>query len=71
MELCCQASTPHVTSTTFLGTSAKVVMPPMGGALITSLRRAFLSCKSRLGLSCQQLRRLLHINRFDTRTLGD
>jgi hypothetical protein len=40
-------------------------------ALITSLRLAFLRFQTGLGLSCQQRRRLLHINLFDRRHLVD
>jgi hypothetical protein len=46
-------------------------MTPIGVALITYLRLAFLRFKSGLGLSCQQLLRLLQIHLFDRRSLVD
>jgi hypothetical protein len=56
---------------TFLGTSENAVMTPMWSALITYLMLAFLRFKSGLGLSFQQLLRLLQINLFDRRNLVD
>jgi Transposase DDE domain len=56
---------------TFLGTSENAVITPMWSALITYLMLAFLRFKSGLGLSFQQLLRLLQINLFDRRNLVD
>lgn len=56
---------------TFLGTSENAVMTQIWIALITYLMLAFLRFKSGLGLSFQQLLRLLQINLFDRRHLVD
>ena len=56
---------------TFLGTSENAVMTQIWVALITYLILAFLRFKSGLGLSFQQLLRLLQINLFDRRNLVD
>lgn len=56
---------------TFLGTSENAVMTQIWIALITYLMLAFLRFKSGLGLSFQQLLRLLQINLFDRRKLVD
>jgi hypothetical protein len=56
---------------TFLGTSENAVMTQLWVALITYLMLAFLRFKSGLGLSFQQLLRLLQINLFDRRNLVD
>jgi hypothetical protein len=61
--------TPHRTITTGLGPSDTAVMTPMGSALRTSLRRAFLRFKRGWGLSCPQRRRLLPMTLFDRRHL--
>jgi hypothetical protein len=56
---------------TFLGTSENAVMTQIWIALLTYLMLAFLRFKSGLGLSFQQLLRLLQINLFDRRKLVD
>ena len=71
LELCCKAITQHLTIKTCVGLSENAVMSPIWVALITSLMRAFVRFQAGLSLSCQQTRRLLRINRFDTRTLVD
>ena len=69
LALVFKTSTPHLTITTVLGPSETAVMTPMGSALRTSLRRAFLRFKRGWGLSFPQLRRLLPMTRFDRRHL--
>ncbi len=56
---------------TFLGTSENAVMTQPWVALITSLILAFLRFKAGLGISFQQMLRLLPINLFDRRHLLD
>jgi hypothetical protein len=56
---------------TFLGTSENAVMTQIWVALITYLILAFLRFKAGLGISFQQLLRLLQINLFDQRNLVD
>jgi len=46
-------------------------MTPIWVALITYLMLAFLRFKTALGMSFQQMLRLLHINLFDRRKLVD
>jgi hypothetical protein len=52
-----------------LGTSENAVMTQIWVALSTYLILAFMRFKAGLGLSFQQMRRLLHINLFDQRNL--
>jgi hypothetical protein len=66
-----KAINQHLKLKTFLGTSENAVMTHIGVALITYLMLAFLRFKSGLGLSFQQLLRLLQINLFDRRNLVD
>jgi hypothetical protein len=61
----------HLKIKTFLGTSENAVMTQIWVALITYLMLAFLRFQAGLGLSFQQMLRLLQINLFDTRTLVD
>jgi hypothetical protein len=56
---------------TFLGTSEHAVMTQVWVALITYLILAFLRFKARLGLSFQQMLRLLQMNLFERRNLID
>jgi hypothetical protein len=56
---------------TFLGTSENAVMTQIWVALITYLILAFLRFKAGLGISFQQLLRLLQINLFDQHNLVD
>jgi hypothetical protein len=56
---------------TFLGTSENAVMTQIWVALITYLILAFLRFKAGLGISFQQMLRLLQINLFDRRHLLD
>jgi hypothetical protein len=56
---------------TFLGTSENAVMTQIWVALITYLILAFLRFKTGLGISFQQMLRLLQINLFDRRNLLD
>jgi putative transposase len=69
IELVFKTITPHLKIKTFLGTSEHAVMTPIWIARITYLMLAFLRCKSGLGLSFQQLLRLLQIHLFDRRKL--
>jgi Transposase DDE domain/Domain of unknown function (DUF4372) len=55
----------------FLGTSENAVMTQIWVALITYLILAFLRFKAGLGISFQQMLRLLQINLFDRRNLLD
>jgi hypothetical protein len=59
----------NLKSKTFLGTSENAVMTQIWVALSTYLILAFMRFKAGLGLSFQQMRRLLHINLFDQRNL--
>jgi|SRR6267142_2298022 len=63
--------TQHLKIKTFLGTSEHAVMTHIWVALITYLMLAFLRFQTGLGLSFQQMRRLLQINLFDRRNLVD
>jgi Domain of unknown function (DUF4372)/Transposase DDE domain len=54
---------------TFLGTSEHAVMTPVWVALITYLILAFLRFKAGLGISFQQMVRLLQMNLFERRNL--
>ena len=71
IELCFKAMKHHLRIKTFLGTSENAVMTPIGVALITDLRRAFLRFKSGVGLAFQPRLRLLHIHLVDRRSLVD
>jgi IS4 transposase len=71
IKLFFNAMKQHLKIKTFLGTSENAVMTHIWVALITYLLLAFLRFKSGLGLSFQQLLRLLHINLFDRRNLVD
>jgi hypothetical protein len=71
IELFFKAIKQHLKIKTFLGTSENAVMTHIWVALITYLMRAFLRFQAGLGLSFQQLLRLLQINLFETRTLVD
>jgi hypothetical protein len=69
IELFCKESKQHLKSKTFLGTSENAVMPHIWVALSTYLILACMRFKAGLGLSFQQMRRLLQINLFDQRHL--
>jgi IS4 transposase len=71
IELFFKTIKQHLKIQTFLGTSENAVMTHMWIALITYLMLAFLRFKSGLGLSFQQLLRLLQITLFDRRNLVD
>jgi Transposase DDE domain/Domain of unknown function (DUF4372) len=71
VELFFKAIKQHLKLKTFLGASENAVMTQIWVALITYLMLAFLRFKSGLGLSFQQLLRLLQINLFDRRNLVD
>jgi hypothetical protein len=71
VELFLKVITQNLKLKTFLGTSENAVMTQFWVALITYLSLAFLRFKSGLGLSFQQLLRLLQINLFDRRNLVD
>jgi hypothetical protein len=71
IELFFKAMKQHLKIKTFLGTSENAVMTQIWVALITYLLLAFLRFKSGLGISFQQLLRLLPINLFDRRNLVD
>jgi hypothetical protein len=71
VELFFKTINQHLKIKTFLGTSENAVMSQIGIALIPSMMLAFLRFKSGLGLSFQQLLRLLHINLVDRRKLVD
>lgn len=71
IELFFKTIKQHLKIKTFLGTSENAVMTQIWIALITYLMLAFLRFKSGLGLSFQQLLRLLQINLFDRRHLVD
>jgi hypothetical protein len=71
IELFFKAIKQHLRIKTFLGTSENAVMPQIWVALITYLILAFLRFKAGLGLSFQQLLRVLQIHLFDQRNLVD
>jgi hypothetical protein len=71
IELFFKAIKQHLRIKTFLGTSENAVMTQIWIALITYLILAFLRFKARLGISFQQMLRLLQINLFDRRKLID
>lgn len=54
---------------TFLGTSRNAVLTQLWIALCVYLLLAFLKFKARIGLSMQQMLRLLHLNLFERRDL--
>ena len=65
VELFFKTSKQHLKIKTFLGTSEHAVMTQLWVALMTYLMLAFLRFKSSVGLSFQQLLRLLQIHLFD------
>jgi hypothetical protein len=69
IELFFKAIKQHLRIKTFLGTSENAVMTQVWVALITSLILAFLRFKAGLGISFQQMVRLLQINLFEQRNL--
>jgi Transposase DDE domain/Domain of unknown function (DUF4372) len=71
IELFFKAIKQNLRIKTFLGTSENAVMTQVWVALITYLILAFLRFKAGWGLSFQQLLRLLQMNLFDQRNLGD
>ncbi len=71
IELFFKAITQNLKIKTFLGTSENAVMTQIWVALMTSLILAFLRFKSALGISFQQMLRLLQINLFDRRNVVD
>ena len=71
IELFFKAMKQHLKIKTFLGTSENAVMTQIWVALITYLILAFLRFKAGLGISFQQMLRLLQINLFDRRNLLD
>jgi IS4 transposase len=71
IELFFKAIQQNLRIKTFLGTSENAVMTQVWAALITYLILAFLRFKAGLGLSFQQLLRLLQLNLFDQRNLGE
>jgi Transposase DDE domain/Domain of unknown function (DUF4372) len=71
IELFFKAIKQHLKIKTFLGTSENAVMTQLWVALITYLILAFLRFKAGLGISFQQMLRLLQINLFDRRDLLD
>jgi hypothetical protein len=71
IELFFKAIKQNLRIKTFLGTSENAVMTQIWVALMTYLILAFLRFKAGLGLSFQQLLRLLQINLFDQRNLVD
>ena len=66
-----KATKQNLKINTFLGTSENAVMTQIWVALITYLMLAFLRFQAGLGISFQQMLRLLQINLFDRRTLVD
>jgi hypothetical protein len=56
---------------TFFGPSENAVMPQIWVALSTDLILAFMRFKAGLGISFQQMRRLLQLNLVDRRNLSD
>jgi hypothetical protein len=71
IELFFKAIKQNLKLKTFLGTSENAVMTQIWVALITYLILAFLRFKAGLGISFQQMLRLLQINLFDRRRLLD
>ena len=71
IELFFKAIKQNLQIKTFLGTSENAVMTQIWVALITYLILAFLRFKAGLGISFQQMLRLLQINLFDRRHLLD
>ena len=71
IELFFKAIKQHLKIKTFLGTSENAVMTQIWVALITYLMLAFLRFQAGLGISFQQMLRLLQINLFDRRNLVD
>jgi hypothetical protein len=71
IELFFKAIKQNLRIKTFLGTSENAVMTQVWVALITYLILAFLRFKAGWDLSFQQLLRLLQMNLFDQRNLGD
>jgi hypothetical protein len=71
IELFFKAIKQNLKIKTFLGTSENAVMTQIWVALITYLMLAFLRFKAGLGISFQQMLRLLQINLFDRRNLVD
>jgi Transposase DDE domain/Domain of unknown function (DUF4372) len=71
IELFFKAIKQNLKIKTFLGTSENAVMTQIWVALITYLILAFLRFKAGLGISFQQMLRLLQINLFDRRNLLD
>lgn len=69
VELFFKAIKQNLRIKTFLGTSENAVMTQVWVALITSLILAFLRFKAGLGISFQQMVRLLQINLFERRKL--
>jgi IS4 transposase len=69
VELFFKAIKQNLRIKTFLGTSENAVMTQVWGALITYLILAFLRFKAGLGISFQQMVRLLQINLFERRNL--
>ena len=69
VELFFKAIKQNLRIKTFLGTSENAVMTQVWVALITSLILAFLRFKAGLGISFQQMVRLLQINLFEPRNL--
>jgi hypothetical protein len=69
VELCCKAMTQNLRLNTCLGTSEHAVMPQVWVVLITDLLLACLRFQAGLGMSFQQMGRLLHINLFARRNL--
>ncbi|MDQ3831151.1 MAG: transposase, partial [Candidatus Tectomicrobia bacterium] len=66
-----KAMKQHLQIKTCLGTSQNAVMTQIWVALITYLILAFLRFKAGLGISFQQMLRLLQLNLFDRRPLLD
>jgi hypothetical protein len=71
VELFFKAIKQNLRIKTFLGTSENAVMTQVWVVLITYLVLAFLRFKAGLGISFQQMVRLLQINLFDRRNLMD
>jgi Transposase DDE domain/Domain of unknown function (DUF4372) len=71
IELFFKAIKQNLRIKTFLGTSENAVMTQVWVALITYLILAFLRFKAGLGISFQQMLRLLQINLFERRNLID
>src|SRR5918999_158938 len=71
IELFFKAMKQNLKLKMFLGPSENAVMTQIWVALITYLILAFLRFKAGLGISFQQMLRLLQINLFDRRNLLD